>query len=167
MKIVGKSHLVTLVIGLVIGAIALGAVQAAISVTSEVRIGVRRLDDGRIEVGLQQMTEEEGWQDLETAPARFLPEDADIDQWRYSTAIEVTATVEEEVVVAEVVAEEVVAEEVVAEEESVVVVQPRRPVMCVLGHAYPAERPVLAVDPGSSECGRLPVRGRHGLVRRT
>ena len=134
MKIVGKSHLVTLVIGLVIGAIALGAVQAAISVTSEVRIGVRRLDDGRIEVGLQQMTEEEGWQDLETAPARFLPEDADIDQWRYSTAIEVTATIEEEVVV-----EEVVAEEVVAEEESVVVVQPRRPVMCVLGHAYPAE----------------------------
>ena len=123
MKIVGKSHLVTLVIGLVIGAIALGAVQAAISVTSEVRIGVRRLDDGRIEVGLQQMTEEAGWRDLETAPARFLPEDADIDQWRYSTAIEVTATVEEEVVA----------------EESVVVVQPRRPVMCVLGHAYPAE----------------------------
>ena len=60
MKHLGKSHLITLVIGLVLGAIALGAVHAAISVTSDVRIGVKRLDDGRVEVKLQQL-DEESW----------------------------------------------------------------------------------------------------------
>lgn len=118
MKRPGKSHLVTLVIGLVLGAIALGAVQAAISVTSDVRVGVRRLDDGRIEVGLQQNVGEQGWTDLEAPPARFLPLDAEIDDWLYSSTIEVTTTVEE---------------------EPEVIIQPLRPVMCVHGHAYPQD----------------------------
>ena len=115
MQRVGKSHLITLVVGLVLGAIALGVVQAAISVTSEVRIGVKRLDDGRVEVKLQQF-EEESWADLDAPPARFLPVDADAGAWRYSSAIEVVGT---------------------AEEEPVVASQP--PVMCVHGHAYPED----------------------------
>lgn len=118
MRRLGKSHLLTLVVGLILGAIALGAVQAAISVTSEVRIGVKRLEDGRVEVKLQQMQEEAGWVDLEAPPARFLPPDSDIDEWRYSSEIAVTAT---------------------AEEEPEVVVAPERPVMCVFGHAYPQD----------------------------
>ena len=60
-KTVGKSHLVTLVIGLVLGAITLGVVQAAISVTSEVRIGARHVEDGRVEVGLRQLNNDGEW----------------------------------------------------------------------------------------------------------
>lgn len=115
MKHLGKSHLVMLVIGLVLGAIALGAVHAAISVSSEVRIGVKRLNDGRVEVKLQQL-DEETWVDLETAAARFLPTDAEVDQWRYSSSIEVVGTIET---------------------EPVVLRDP--PLMCVYGHAHPRE----------------------------
>lgn len=118
MRRVGKSHLLTLVAGLVLGAIALGAIQAAVSVTSEVRIGVKRLDDGRVEVKLQQMDDEEVWVDLEAPAARFLPADAEVDQWRYSNAIAVIGT---------------------AEEEPEVIVERSVPVMCIHGHAYPAE----------------------------
>lgn len=118
MRRVGKSHLVTLVIGLVLGALVLGAVQAAVSVTSEVRIGVKRLDDGRVEVKLQQIDDEAVWVDLEAPPARFLPVDAETEQWRYTNAIAVTGT---------------------AEEEPEVIVERTAPVMCIHGHAYPAE----------------------------
>lgn len=115
MKHLGKSHLVMLVIGLVLGAIALGAVHAAISVSSEVRIGVKRLNDGRVEVKLQQL-DEETWVDLDAAAARFLPTDAEVDRWRYSSSIEVVGTVETQPVVL-----------------------PDPPVMCVVGHAHPRD----------------------------
>ena len=117
-KSVGKSHLVTLVIGLVLGAIALGVVQAAISVTSEIRIGARHVEDGRVEVGLRQLNDDGEWVELDTPANRFLAEDAEEGQWRFSSPIEVTGTVEE---------------------EPVVVIPPRQPVMCVLGHALPQE----------------------------
>lgn len=119
---IGKSHVIMLVVGLVLGAIALGVVQAAMSVTSEVRIGVKRLDDGRVEVKLQQLDNEDdaqAWNDLESPPARFLAADSTIDQWHYSNAIEVTGAVEEE--------------------EPEVVAAPQPPVMCVFGHAYPED----------------------------
>lgn len=115
MRRVGKSHVVTLIVGLVLGAIALGAVQAAISVNSEVRIGVKRLDDGRVEVKLQQL-EDEDWVDLENADRRFLPPNAELDRWKYSSSIDVVATIET---------------------PPVVVRQP--PVMCVVGHAHPRD----------------------------
>ncbi len=118
MRRVGKSHLLTLLVGVVLGAIALGAVQAAISVTSEVRIGVKRLDDGRVEVKLQQLDDEEVWNDLEAPAARFLPVDAELDEWHYSNSVEVTGTVEE---------------------EPEVVIERQPPVMCIHGHANPAD----------------------------
>ena len=118
MRRVGKSHLLTLVVGVVLGAIALGAVQAAISVTSEVRIGVKRLDDGRVEVKLQQLDDEQVWNDLEAPPARFLSVDAEVDEWHYSNSVEVTGT---------------------AEEEPEVVIERQPPIMCVHGHAYPED----------------------------
>ena len=117
-KAVSKSHLVTLVIGLVLGAIALGIAQAAISVTSEVRIGARHGEDGRVEVGLRQLNNDGEWVELDAPANRFLPIDAEVGQWRFSSPIEVTGTIEE---------------------EPVVIIQPKRPVMCVLGHALPQE----------------------------
>lgn len=115
MKHFGKSHLITLIVGLVLGAIALGAIHAATSVTSEVRVGLKRLEDGRVEVKVQQL-DEETWVDLDAPPARFLPLDAPVDEWRYSTPVDVVGIVEQEPVVI-----------------------PDPPVMCVFGHAYPQD----------------------------
>ncbi|MCY3569036.1 MAG: substrate-binding domain-containing protein [Chloroflexi bacterium] len=117
MNRVSKSHVVILAVGMLLGAITLGIVHAATSVTSEVRIGARILDDGRVEVGLQQQQDGE-WVGLEPPASRFLPPTAERGEWHYSNEIAVTG---------------------VAEDEAAVVIVRRPPVMCVLGHAHPAD----------------------------
>lgn len=119
MKRPRTSHLLMLLIGMVLGAITLGIVQAAISTTTEVRIGARRLDDGRVEVGLQQRQDDQSWGEGELPPARFLLSDSEPGKWYFSTPVELTVTVEEP--------------------EEPVVEPPQRPVVCVLGHAYPED----------------------------
>ena len=114
MRRLSKSHLLMLAIGMMLGAIALGVVEAATSATSEVRVGARLLDDGRVEVGLQQLQEDGSWADLEAPSSRFLPPNATVGEWRHSNEISVTAVVEEEIV-------------------------RDPPIMCVLGHAYPVD----------------------------
>ncbi|MXX31039.1 MAG: substrate-binding domain-containing protein [Chloroflexi bacterium] len=117
MRRFSKSPVLLLVAGMVLGAIALGIVQAATSVTSDVRIGARLLDDGRVEVGLQQQQDGE-WVGLEPPSSRFLPPTATRGEWHYSNEIAVTG---------------------VTQDEATVVIVRRPPVMCVLGHAYPAD----------------------------
>ncbi len=117
MKHLSKSHVLILAVGMILGAIALGIVQAQSSATTEVRVGARRLDDGRIEIGLQQKGGDDSWVDLESPPSRFLPPHAEIDEWRFSSPVSVTA---------------------VQQERRVVIVR-QRPIMCVFGHAYPSE----------------------------
>ena len=68
----------------------------------EVRVSVRRLTDGRIEVGLQQRLpgqhgghgghgkDDDEWSDRHLPDARFLPTDAPVNAWRHSSAIVVT-----------------------------------------------------------------------------
>ncbi len=116
MRRLSKSHVLTLVVGIILGALALGIVHAATSLTSEVRIGARLLDDGRVEVGLQQQ-QDSSWVSLEAPASRFLPPTAERGEWHYSTGIAVTGTIAD---------------------EPVVIVR-RPPVMCVLGHAHPAD----------------------------
>lgn len=113
----GKSHLLILLIGLVIGAVALGAIQAAMHSTTDVRVGVKRLADGRVEVKVQQLDDEQGWHDLELPPARFLELNVPVDAWRYTNSIPVS----------------------VAEEEADVIILREPPLMCVLGHGYPED----------------------------
>ena len=125
-----------IVIGMVLGAIALGAVQAAISTTTEVRIGARRLDDGRVEVGLQQRGEDESWGEGELPTARFLAVDTEPGKWFYSTEVELTVAAEEP---PEPVAEEGADEPAAEDADEPVAEQPPPPVMCVLGHAYPED----------------------------
>ncbi|MDE2746844.1 MAG: substrate-binding domain-containing protein [Chloroflexota bacterium] len=117
MNRLGKSHLLMLLIGLVIGAVALGAIQAAMHSTTDVRVGVKRLADGRVEVKVQQLDDEQAWQDLELPPARFLELNVPVDAWRYTNPIPVS----------------------VAEEEAEVIILREPPLMCVLGHAYPED----------------------------
>ena len=114
MRRLSKSHVLMLAVGMILGALALGVMHAATSVTSEVRIGARLLDDGRVEVGLQQQ-QDSSWVSLEAPASRFLPPTAERGEWHYSNGIAVTGVVED---------------------EPVVIVR-RPPVMCVLGHAQP------------------------------
>lgn len=118
MNRLNKSHVLILAIGMILGAIALGFVQAQTSVSTDVRIGARQLADGRVEIGLQQRGGDGSWAELELPTSRFLPPNADVDQWRYSSDITVSTVVEEP-------------------ERPVIVRRP--PIMCVFGHAYPSE----------------------------
>ncbi|MXY85802.1 MAG: substrate-binding domain-containing protein [Chloroflexi bacterium] len=117
MNRLGKSHLLTLLVGLIIGAVALGAIQAAMHSSTDVRVGVKRLADGRVEVKVQQLDDEQGWNDLELPPARFLELNVPVDAWRYTNPIPVS----------------------VAEEEAEVIILREPPLMCVLGHGYPED----------------------------
>ena len=72
-------------------AIIAGAVYAAgHGFESEVRIGAKRLDDGRVEVALQQRDAEGGWGELQRPGARFLPADV-TGEWRMSSPVGVAA----------------------------------------------------------------------------
>ncbi|MCY3734176.1 MAG: hypothetical protein OXG42_07835 [Chloroflexi bacterium] len=66
-----------------------GAVWAAASGDSELRINARRLDDGRVEVGLQQR-DDKGWGQRQLPQSRFLPADAETGRWLNSTPLSVS-----------------------------------------------------------------------------
>ncbi len=80
-----------------IGAAALGAVWAGHGDgDAEVRISVERLDDGRVEVGLQQRLDDGTWGDTYEPRRRFLAPDAETGTPRYSEAIPVEIETREE-----------------------------------------------------------------------
>ncbi len=71
-------------------AIIAGVIYAAgHSSDAEVRIGAKRLDDGRVEVALQQRDAEGGWGELQRPEARFLPADVS-GEWRMSSPVGLT-----------------------------------------------------------------------------
>lgn len=78
-------------LGIVIGAAALGAVWAGQSGNGEaqVRISVERLQDGRVEVGLQQRGHDGDWGETHKPQHRFLNPGARIGAARFSEAIDV------------------------------------------------------------------------------
>ena len=73
-------------IGAVVTTATLIGVWAASSGDAEVRVAARRLDDGRVEVAVQQRSPE-GWSERERPEARFLPADAPPGEWRVSGAV--------------------------------------------------------------------------------
>ena len=75
-----------LVVGAMIGAVALAVVQAATSETAEVRISARRLGDGRVEFALQQRIAGE-WNERELPDGRFFPPGAELGSWLNSTPL--------------------------------------------------------------------------------
>ena len=56
--------------------------------SGDVRIAVRKLDDGRTEVALQRR-QSEGWSDRIAPDARFLPVDAELGRWYRSSPVPV------------------------------------------------------------------------------
>ncbi len=82
--------------GLIVGAISTGLVWATHSGDAEVRVAGRILEDGRVEVGLQQrLAEDADWGEIEQPAARFLAPDAERGRWFFSSML--TVAVEEHV----------------------------------------------------------------------
>lgn len=81
-----KRSLVWFGLGLLVASSLFGVVWAATSGDVEVRINARRLDDGRVEVGLQQRGDSD-WANRHLPDARFLPPDAELGRWLNSSPI--------------------------------------------------------------------------------
>jgi ABC-type sugar transport system substrate-binding protein len=89
-------------LGVLIGAAALGAIWAGHGDgDAEVRISVERLDDGRVEVGLQQRQDDGAWGETYKPQRRFLAPDAETGPPRYSEAIPVEIETRDERVASE------------------------------------------------------------------
>ncbi|MCY3922278.1 MAG: substrate-binding domain-containing protein [Chloroflexi bacterium] len=84
-----KWRLCCLALLAVIGIVA-GAVYAAQSGETEVRVAVQRHDDGRVEVAVQQREADGGWGDRQLPRARFLPAGV-TGEWRASSPVDVGA----------------------------------------------------------------------------
>lgn len=69
------------------GLIALAVAQQSSS--TEVRVNARKLDDGRVEVGVQQL-QDHGWGEVQLPTGRFLRADAEPDRWYSSSPTTVT-----------------------------------------------------------------------------
>ena len=90
-----------LVLGILIGAAAIGAVAATSSGSDgavEVRIIAEPLEDGRVEVGLQQRQGDGEWGETENPPLRFVPADAEIGKPLHSSPIVVDTDTRHEMV---------------------------------------------------------------------
>lgn len=87
-------RLKTLVILVLLGVIAGGAVWAATSTETEVRIVARRLDDGRTEFGLQQRVDGE-WSEEQLPRSRYFPAEVSHDRWLRSSPLRLTVAAPE------------------------------------------------------------------------
>lgn len=57
----------------------------------EIRVAARSLDDGRVEVAVQQRAADADWGNRQLPDARFLPPDAEPDEWRVSSGVPISA----------------------------------------------------------------------------
>ena len=83
--------LIALLIGALIGAVTLGAVwgigHGGGDDHVEVRVSVERLQDGRVEIGLQRLGDDGEWGETQKPQHRFLAPDADSGQVKYSSSV--------------------------------------------------------------------------------
>ena len=90
--------LILIGLGVLIGTVAIGAAWAVSGVgTTEVRITAERLEDGRVEVGLQQLGEDGVWGEAQQPENRFLAADAEIGSPIFTDSIPIEVGVEIEV----------------------------------------------------------------------
>ncbi len=66
--------------------------SAAQAAEEEVRIVARRLEDGRVEFGLQQRQADDSWGDRQLPRARLFPTDATIGHWLVSSPVSLNNT---------------------------------------------------------------------------
>ena len=78
-------------VGFLLIGVLLGDVFAGDGSDGEVRLSARQLEDGRVELGLQQRADGE-WDARQRPEARFLPSDADVGVWHSSSPLMVAAS---------------------------------------------------------------------------
>ncbi len=84
-------NLILLALGALIGSAALGGVWAVGHGNEdeglEVRVAAVRLDDGRVEIGVQQRGDDGAWGQTQRPELRFLAADSETDKVRYSSPV--------------------------------------------------------------------------------
>ena len=99
-------YILILGLGVLIGAAALGAVWASQNGDGpEVRVSAERLEDGRVEIGLQQRGDDGQWSEIERPTRRFLAPDAPSGQVKFSSPVQIDLVTRAERVAAEYQAE--------------------------------------------------------------
>ena len=88
-------------LGMVLGALALGAVWASTDGDLTLRMFGVQHDDGRVEVGLQQLGEDGEWHDLEAPQYRYIPVEPEVGQRLYSSEVVVPVETRTEAVARE------------------------------------------------------------------
>lgn len=83
-----KRSLMWLLLGAGITAAVIGSVWAATSGEAEVRVNARHLEDGRVEVAVQQY-EGDGWGDRQRPDSRFVPAGAQANHWYSSSGVSI------------------------------------------------------------------------------
>ena len=89
----------TFLAGALVMAATLGGVLALSGGDAEVRIGARQLDDGRVEVAVQQRGDD-GWSETQLPSARFLRTDPQPGRWYWSDGVAIATTAADHAVVA-------------------------------------------------------------------
>lgn len=83
--------LIALLIGALIGAVTFGAVWAVFPGDEddvvEVRVSVERLEDGRVEIGVQQRSDDGEWGETRKPDRRFLAPDSEVGKVKYSSPV--------------------------------------------------------------------------------
>ncbi len=83
--------LIALLIGALIGAVTFGAIWAVLPGDEddvvEVRVSVERLEDGRVEIGVQQRDDDGEWGETRKPDRRFLAPDSEVGQVKYSSPV--------------------------------------------------------------------------------
>lgn len=82
---------VTMLLMFALGGVAVGGVFAATHGGGEVRIAAQKLADGRVEVALQELSEDGSWGERQLPERRFLPADAPTGRWLTSSPLETAA----------------------------------------------------------------------------
>ena len=91
--VVTLAALSALAAGVLIGRSGFGPAQAdGDNAIGEIRAAARLLDDGRVEVALQQRGGQAAWSDRQLPDARFLGADAEPGVWRVSSAVDIEDT---------------------------------------------------------------------------
>lgn len=83
--------LLTLLAGIVLGALAVGAAWSTGMLGGEVRVAVQRLEDGRSEVAVQFRQPDGSWGERVLPEQRFVPASAQTGRWLSSSAVAVPA----------------------------------------------------------------------------
>ena len=91
-----RTILIVALVAALIGGVATYSIQAATQTgESEVRVSAQRLNDGRVEVGLQQRQPDGAWGERLLPELRFFPASGFVNRWTNSSPLTITSQIED------------------------------------------------------------------------